>query len=76
MALLAAVAPGLISATALGHVDLAILPCNAADPAMLWALPPTGKQGQIIHQASKLCLMSADCKVQVCLCLPFPRHTQ
>lgn len=56
---------GLIAAVgSLGHVDLDILPCNGADPDMLWLLPPTGKEGQIIHQASKLCLMSADCKVE------------
>lgn len=47
-----------------GHVDLAMLPCSPTDPDMLWVLPPDGKEGQIIHQASELCLMSADCKVQ------------
>ena len=64
---LALAAAAALMATTLGHTDLTMLPCNAADPQMLWELPAPslqhGKAGQIIHQPTKLCLMSAGCKV-------------
>ena len=48
----------------LGHVDLAMKPCDPHDPQQLWAFPANhglGYAGVIVHQSTKLCLMAGGC---------------
>jgi hypothetical protein len=52
----------LLSSAVHGHTDIAMLPCRAGDPQMLWTLPPDGKSGQIVHQLSGFCVLMSGCK--------------
>ena len=51
----------LASAPLHAHTDIAMLPCRAGDPQMLWTLPPDGKSGQIVHQLSGFCVLMKGC---------------
>lgn len=44
------------------HADLALQPCDAADPEQLWTLPAdTGVAGNFVHESTKKCLMPHGC---------------
>ena len=43
------------------HVDLAMVPCSAADPEQQWTLPAAGQAGNIVHEATSLCLLASGC---------------
>eukprot|EP01052_Picozoa_sp_SAG31_P014416 SAG31_NODE_894_length_11172_cov_25.790572_6_plen_371_part_00 len=45
-----------------GHIDVELRPCKSTDPDQLWVVPAEGTSGNIMHAASKQCLLAKDCK--------------
>ena len=58
------------------HVDLAMVPCSAADPEQQWTLPGAGQAGNIVHEATSLCLLASGCNDDAKYDLHIPYRTR